>query len=190
MKHITLASSRLFDASTVNGGAIDGLMFALTNVELLLAVLAIGLLCSRMSSAWAFRSLAAFAVAWVVGGVLGRSGVDLPFSVRAYLVALVVIAIGFVFIERIPKLILFISITLFALTFANSNFVGMPTKDLKYTAAFVMSSSVVTIGSTWVSLALGYIAQSKPRLPNLARAIGAFAAATCAGFILTRALQG
>jgi hydrogenase/urease accessory protein HupE len=190
MNNIAIASSRLFDASTVNGGAIEGLFFILVNLELLLALIAIGLLCSRMSSTWAFRSLGAFAVAWVVGSVLGWRGIDLPFSIRANLVSLTAIALGFITIKRIPIFVLLIAITIFGLTYANSAFVLLPSKVMKYMAAFAMASSAVSIGTTWTSLALGYVALSKRNLPNIARIFGVFAAIACAALILTQALRG
>jgi hypothetical protein len=53
-----------------------------------------------------------------------------------------------------------------------------------------MSSSAVSIGTTWTSLALGYVALSKRNLPNIARVFGVFAATACAALILTQALKG
>jgi urease accessory protein len=145
-----------------NGEHTSGLMFGLqhpiSGLDHILAMIAVGLIAFMVGGKSKILLPIMFVISMIVGSALGASGLDFPFIEQGIIVSDFVLGAVLLLAIRLPNVINYSMISIFALFHGFAHGVEVPkdSNGLTYGAGFV----IATIGLHILGLTTGYIAQN------------------------------
>lgn len=157
------------------GGILSGFLHPLLGQDHLLAMVAVGLLSTKIGGRAIWTVPATFVAVMALGGTMGISGVAIP-GVE-YLITGSVIALGAAILVggRLPPLLAIAAVALFGLAHGNAHGTELPaaTNTLSLTVAYVSGFLVATTCLHLVGVFLGMIAERRQAGLRLFRVSGA-----------------
>lgn len=178
MTALTVHAARsLLDASTANGGAIDGALLPLASLDVLLTLVALGIAIAQQDSAKPAVSLAVvFAVA-AGSAIAGLRDVALPAADTVRLCASLIIVAAAVLGRRLTWWLAAVGGALFVAGLVATRAAESSIRGIDYAASFsaalALSVTAIVLGAT----AVGFMCIRSPRALLAARAVVVLAGA-------------
>jgi urease accessory protein len=141
-----------------NSGLIYGLQHPITGLDHIIAMIAVGLIAFMVGGKSKFLLPIMFVSTMIIGSILGGSGINIPFIDQGILVSDIILGAVLLFALRIPNLISYSLIGVFAIFhgFAHGAEVPNGVNGITYGIGFVTT----TIGLHILGMITGYIAQN------------------------------
>lgn len=167
----------LFDASTANGGAIDGAILPLVRLDVLLTMVALGIAIAQHSSAKPAGSLGLVFVATLGSAVAGLRALSLPASEVVRLCASVCVISAAVVGPRLPWWLAAGSGALFAGALVSSATAAASSRGVDYAVSFGAALALSVTATTLSATAAGFMCLRSTRALVAARALAGLAGA-------------
>lgn len=151
-----VAASRVFDASTVNGGPIDSLIHLFGAGAWALAAALLTGLASTLRPQPSRVPVWALAAGVLLGGVLARAGIAWPAALWLGLAAAVTGAAGAAALRgKAGKLLAVLLATGAGLLITNSTIGNVASRETRYVIPFIVTQAVSALTAGWIGQALG-----------------------------------
>lgn len=177
MFFITVTLSRVFEASPINAGALDGFTHVFLNPAHALALLVMGFLCARLGARGVLAGMLGFAAAFLTGAALGLAGITVPLAATLAAFAAVVAAAGVAVGPRWPAAATVVLTVAYGAFAANAYAGGVQQRGSYYALFYLATLAVASIGLTWCGLAVGFACLRTPTGAAALRLAGVGAAA-------------
>lgn len=168
--------------STGDNGFISGLRHPVFGPDHLIAMITVGLLSSQIGGRAIWSVPLTFVIVMVVGGIIGMSGVGLPFV--EYGIALSVIALGTALAseKKMPVIIAMVFVGMFAIFHGHAHGTEMP--NIAEPAMYALGFTSATAGLHILGAVTGYFAVRRSYGAGLLRFTGMLIAASGAYFVI------
>ena len=169
--------SLLFHSGS-DGGIFAGLLHPMLGIDHLLAMVTVGLLSAQMGGRAIWTVPTTFVSVMALGGILGISGIPLPFVEYGIALSVVVLGVALLARRKVPIALAMVFVGLFALFHGHAHGTELP--ELSETAldvfAYVFGFLVATASLHLVGALTGQMAINTPRGANVLRFSGAIIA--------------
>jgi urease accessory protein len=137
------------------GGFLDGLQHPLGGLDHILAMLAVGLWAAQLGGAASWSLPLAFVSVMVVGGVLGMSGITIPFVEQGILISDLILGAVVLTATRLPIAISISMVGILSIFHGYAHGAEMPTgaSGWTYAAGFVSATALLHLAG-WGSALL------------------------------------
>lgn len=171
----TTALAQAHTGSAVVGGFLSGFMHPLSGLDHLLAMVAVGIWGATLGRPLLIALPVVFPMLMVVGGILGITGVPLPYVEPGIAMSVVVLGLAIAAAWRAPVAVAIAIVAVFGVFhgFAHGQELPESAAPAAYAAGFVLSTGLLHLAG----IAIGAI-KSLPRGGQLLRGSGALIAAT------------
>ena len=157
-----------------DSGIYAGLLHPLLGIDHLLAMVTVGLLSAQLGGRAIWTVPAAFVSVMAVGGLLGLTGITVPFV--EYGIAISVVALGIALAARrqMPLVMAMAFVGVFAIFHGHAHGTELPgvSDTIVAIMAYVFGFLVATAGLHLIGALIGQIAVSNPRGANILRLSG------------------
>lgn len=164
----------------VDGGALAGFLHPLLGLDHLLAMVAVGLLSTQIGGRAVWYVPAAFVVAMAIGGVIGLTGVPLPFLEYGITASVLALGVAILADRSFPISFAMIFVAIFAIFHGYAHGTELPAaaanEGVAYIAAYVNGFLIATAGLHLIGVFLGMIIEKSPRATLTMRLSGALLA--------------
>lgn len=168
------AAAHAHSEEGVAGGLVSGFLHPLSGVDHLLAMVAVGIWGATLGRPLVWALPVAFPMLMVVGGVMGISGVPLPYVEVGIAVSVVVLGLSIAAAWRAPVAVAVAIVAMFGVFHGYAHGVELPktSSPAAYAAGFVISTGLLHL----TGIAIGLL-KTLPRGTQVLRASGGLIAA-------------
>ena len=168
------AAAQAHTEGGVAGGLLSGFMHPLAGIDHLLAMVAVGIWGATLGRPLVWALPVAFPLLMVVGGILGISGVPLPYVETGIAASVVVLGLAIAAAWRAPVAVALAIVAVFGVFhgFAHGTELPETASPAAYAAGFVISTGLLHLAG----IAIGLL-KAVPRGTQLLRTSGALIAA-------------
>ena len=158
----------------ITGGFISGVMHPLSGVDHLLAMVAVGIWGATLGRPLLWALPMVFPMLMVVGGVLGMSGVDLPYVEVGIAISVIVLGVSISASWRAPVAVAITIVAMFGVFHGYAH--GKELPDAAAPAAYAAGFVIITGLLHLLGIAIGFVREI-PRGAQVLRASGGLIAA-------------
>lgn len=164
-------------------GFAAGFGHPVTGLDHVLAMVTAGLLAGQLGGRAIWAVPCTFVALMAVGGILGISGIDVPFVELGIALSVVVLGAAVAFGIKAPLALAMASVGLFAIFHGHAHGAEMPedASGLAYGLGFVLATGLLHLAGIGLGLAIGALDGSKGRV--LVRTAGAAVAVAGLGLV-------
>jgi urease accessory protein len=168
------AAAQAHTEGGVAGGLLSGFMHPLAGLDHLLAMVAVGIWGATLGRPLVWALPVAFPMLMVVGGVLGISGIDLPYVEVGIAISVIVLGVAIAADWRAPVALAVAIVAMFGVFhgFAHGKELPETAAPAAYAAGFVISTGLLHLAG----IAIGLL-KAVPRGTQMLRASGGLIAA-------------
>lgn len=156
------------------GGFLAGVLHPLSGIDHLLAMVAVGIWGATLGRPLVWALPVAFPMLMVVGGVLGMSGIDLPYTEVGIAISVIVLGVSIAAAWRAPVAVAVAIVAMFGIFhgYAHGKELPVSAAPAAYAAGFVIVTGLLHL----LGIAIGLV-KAIPRGTQILRASGGVIAA-------------
>lgn len=157
---VMTTSAHAHSGEGVAGGFVAGLSHPIGGLDHLLAMVAVGLWGAFLGKPMIWQLPIAFPLMMVVGGVLGITGVPLPFVEQGIAASVLILGLAIAAAWKAPRLVALAIVAIFAVFHGHAHGAELPdaADAAAYSAGFVLATGALHL----VGILIGQLAVSAP----------------------------